>query len=458
MSTTATSRDRAQPDHLQGSILGAILKMGVPSMIGFSTGTLYDLADAYWLSKLGPSAVAAVTILMPFLWVVSSANMIVGAGSVAIISRRYGEGDRRETELAIRETLLLKWAAAILFGAAGFLLLPQIVRLLGAEGETLGQSVVYGRIFLAGLGFHFAIYSVFTALRGIANPRMAMVLMLAFTTLNIVLDPLLIFGWWIFPALGVAGAAWATVIAYALGFVAGIVLLASGAANVKLRLRSREPIQWGVMRRIIKIGVPSAVGQISFSSSRLVIMPMIALFGMEVVAAYGITTRVTSFGIMLLIGIGLGLSALVGNTLGAGQRARAQQIATQAIRLAVAAMTVLGALAIVAARPIMGLFFDDPALVDHGVTVLRIFGVAFPFLGLFMTIENIFGGVGENRPAMCFNIFHAWLLEVPIVYLLTQRFGGGPEAVWWTLTVSMALTASLFYLYYRRGRWLAVEV
>ena len=442
----------------RGAIIRSILRMGVPSMIGFAFGNLYDLADAFWLSRMGAEAVAAVTILAPFLWVMHSANMIVGAGSVAVISRRYGERDLLRTELAIRETIILKWIVALIFGLIGFLVTPWVIRLLGAEGEAARMGSVYGRIIFIGLGFNFSTYSVFTALRGVNNPNRAMILMLGFTALNIVLDPLFIFGWGFFPAMGVAGAAWASILSYAVAFTAGMIMLCGGKANLRLRLKSEHKIQWPLMMQILKIGAPSAISAASFSTGRTVVMPLIAAFGMETVAAYGVATRISSFGVLLLVGIGLGLSALIGHVVGSGQRERARRTADQAILVGVGIMVVFGLLVILAAGPIMRRFFDDPAIARTGVELLRILAAGFPFMGLFMMLENIYTGVGENRPAMFTGILQAWALEVPAVFLCAKVFHLGPHAVWTAIVGANAVAALVFYAYFRKGRWLDVSL
>jgi Na+-driven multidrug efflux pump len=131
-------------DHTEGSIIKSILKMGIPSMIGFGTGNIYDLIDMYWLSRLGPEPVAAITFLASFLWVMHSANMIVGVGSVAVISRRYGEKDIPLTELAIKETVFLKWLVAIFFGIFGYLMTPLALKLLGAREQVLEMGIISG--------------------------------------------------------------------------------------------------------------------------------------------------------------------------------------------------------------------------------------------------------------------------------------------------------------------------
>lgn len=450
--------NRVPKDHTEGSIIKSILSMGLPSMIGFGIGNVYDLVDMYWLSRLGSDPVAAITILGPFLWVIHSANTIVGVGSVAVISRRYGEKNIEQTELAIKETIILKWLAAIFFGILGFILAPYILKILGATGVVQEMGVTYGRIIFAGLGFNFATYSVFTALRGVANPNRAMLLMLSFTGLNIVLDPFMIFGWWIFPEMGVAGAAYASVISYAVAFTTGLIMFFAGAANVRLRLFSGWNIRWGTMWQILKIGMPSAIGGISFSLARTIIMPMISVFGMGVVAAYGVSQRVSALGITLLVGIGLGLSALIGHNLGAGKKERAKKTAYQSLYLATGIMTTLGLVTFVFAGSIIRMFFDDPDIVGYGINLLRIFAVGFPFLGLHLMIENIYTGVGENRPAMFVNILHSWVLEIPAVYVTTQLLGLNQNAVWWSMTGAIMVSVTIFIMYFRNGRWLDVKV
>ena len=445
-------------DHTEGSIIKSILKMGVPSMIGFGVGNIYDLIDMYWVSKLGPEPVAAITFFASFLWVTHSANMIVGVGSVAVISRRYGEKDIPGTVLSIKETIFLKWIVAILFGILGYLVTPIALNLLGARGQVLDLGITYGRIIFIGLGFNFATYSIFTALRGVANPNKAMVLMISFNVINIILDPFMIFGWWIFPEMGVAGAAWASVISYVFAFTAGMVLFFSGAANVKLRFRGKEHVRISSMWQILKIGFPSAIGSLSFSMARIVVMPMIAVFGVGVVAAYGVGIRISAFGIMVLVGIGLGLSALIGHNLGANKKERAKKTAYQSIALGVAIMTVMGLIVFSGADFIMGKFFDDLDIIKIGVNLLRVLAIGFPFLGFHLMIENVYTGVGENRPAMMFNIIHSWMLEVPAIYVSTQLLGLNEVAVWWSISCATAVSAIAYFMYFRNGKWLHVKV
>ena len=293
-------------DHTEGSTLKNIFKMGIPSAIGFFSANLYDFIDAIWVARLGAEHVAAITIFFAFFWVISSVNQLAGTGSVSIISQNYGNKDYDRTEAAIKETYLLKWILAIFFGALGFLLIEEVLTLIGASDEPIkgsGESVLslavkYGKIQFIGLGFGFCAYTNYTAMRGVGNPKTGMVLMVCSFVLNIILDPFLIFGWWIFPPMGIEGAALASVISYATSFFAGIIIFYSGKVNVKLNLKGKIKMKFRSLIKILRIGAPSGINSVSFSLSRSIVMVFIASTSSEAVAAYGIGMRISAISIM----------------------------------------------------------------------------------------------------------------------------------------------------------------
>jgi len=209
---------------------------------------------------------------------------------------------------------------------------------------------------------------------------------------------------------------------------------------------------------LIKIGIPSWLAEMSFSSSRLIITPMIAGFGTAVVAAYGVANQIMGLGFTLLVGVGLGLSALIGHTVGAGKIERAKKTGDKSVALAVGVMAVFGLVVFVFARQVLGIFFSNPETVGHGVNLLRIIALCMPFMGALMMIEYVHTGVGLNTPAMVINIINAWILQVAPIFVVREFFGGGELAVWWIMTSAGAVSACLFYAYYRRGRWLTARV
>jgi putative MATE family efflux protein len=434
--------------------------MGLPSMIGFLTNNIYHLVDMWWVSRLPgeESAVAALTFFGVILMLLYSFNDLIGPGSVAIISRRYGEKDDALTEKAIKETLFLKMFFGAILGITGYFLVERLLRLVGAEGETLRLGVRYAEVILLFLGIPYATYSVFTALRSVANPHKAMFLMLASNVLNMTLDPLFMFGYLGFPRLGIRGAAVASIVSFSLTLGIGLLIFFSGKANVRLHLRGRQHLSVPSMVRLLKIGLPAWLGSLSFSGARTVIAPMIATYGMSVVAAYGVGVQVTGFCVMVIVGIGLGLSSLIGHTVGSRKSERARQTGNQSILLSVGIMLGLALPIAVFAPQFVRLFFDSADTVAHGVAILRIFAVSLPALGLYLMVEEVHIGVGLNTPMMVLSILHSWGLQVLPILLLTQIFDTDQLAVWWTMTISIWISSMGALWYYRRGRWLTTEV
>jgi len=451
---------KERADYTEGSIIGSILKMGLPSMFGFLTQNIYNLVDMWWVSRLpdGEDAVAAVTFFGVILMLLFSFNQLVGPGSVAVISRRYGEEDDALVEKAIKETIILKLFFGFVFGVAGFFLSRQLLTLVGAREIALEQGIEYAQVMFLALAFPYAMYSIFTALRGVANPKMAMTLMLASNILNMVLDPVFIFGYLGVPAMGIRGAAVASVTSFVLTLLVGLVILYGGFANVRLHLKGRASIDVRSMLTLLKIGLPAWLGSLSFSGSRLLITPMIATFGTAVVAAFGVGAQVMSFSITIVVGIGIGLSSLIGHNVGAKKLDRARQTGNQAIALALGVMLLFGAIVLIFARQLVGLFFESPETIEYGVTLLRIFALAFPAVGVYIMIEEIHMGVGLNTPIMVFSMILAWPLRVLPIFLVTTFLTTGPGAVWWIMSLSVVVTAIMVFIYYRRGRWLTVKV
>lgn len=457
MSATGTKQ---LADYTEGSIFGSILKMGLPSMFGFVSHNIYAMVDMYWVSRLSGSeaGVAAITFFGTILWAFFSFNQLVGPGSVAMISRRFGEKDYDGAEKVTKETLILKLFFGGIFGAVGFFSAEFMLRLMGATGTSLQLGVDYGRIMFCGMGIMYATYSIFTAMRGVANPQMAMFLMIASNVLNMILDPFLMFGWMGLPAWGIEGAAVASVFSYCLTLAVGLYLFYSGRTNVRLHLRGKLPISLSSMWKIIRIGIPAWAGSMSYSGARLVITPIIATFGTSVVAAYGVGNQVTGFGVMILVGIGLGLSSLIGHNLGSGKIERARKTADRAVMLGIGIMTGFAIVTFIFAGQIMRLFFETPETVEIGITMLRVFAIGFPFLGAFFMVEEVHMGVGLNSPAMVINVVYAWVFQVLPIYWLTQYMGYDQVSIWISISVAGAAASVLFYVYYLRGRWLTVKV
>ena len=429
-------------------------------MVGFLAHHIYHFVDTWWISRLPEkeAGVAAVTFLGNIIWFLFTFNQLVGPGSVAIISRRYGEKAYDLVEKAIKEAIVLKLFFGAIIGACGYYFIGDMLPLIGAQGRVLEMGTQYGRIMLLGMPLFYATYSIFTGMRGVANPQMALIMMLSSNALNMILDPLLMFGYLGLPALGIRGAALASVISYTITFAVGMFLFYGDFTNVKLHLKGKEGISLPSMWTMLKIGIPAWFGNLSFAGARMVITRMVAPFGTAVVAAYGVGTQVTAFGISVIIGIGLGLSALIGHNLGADKIKRARKIGNQAVLLGMGIMIAFGLVTFAFSAQIIGLFFDNPETIARGSKMLKIFALGFPFIGVLLMLEQIHLGVGFNTPAMVVNIIHSWVLEVVPIYFFTTYYGFSEIAIWWIISGAGLITSSMFLIYYQRGRWLTYKV
>lgn len=441
-------------DFTEGSVLGAVARMGLPSMIGFAATSVYDIVNMLWVSRLPGAPVAAITFFFPFYWLLSSVNQVAGSGSVAMISRRYGERDYEGAEAAIKDAILLKVLLALAVGLPGSLILAPGLRLVGTTPEAWDQAMAYGHIMLLGLAANFSSYTMFTALRSVGEPRWSMVLMLCGVLLNVVLDPLLIFGLGPLPALGVRGAAIASIIAYTCTSLGGLVIFVSGRGNVRVRLRGGPGLSWRRMGRMLAIGLPSGLSSFSFSLGRTVLMPWIAVYGTAVVAADGVAMRLAGFGIMLIVGMGLGLSALIGQTLGAGKQERTWAVALRSLQFGAGAMAIYGTLLLIGAPWIARGFFPGGPELEATITTLRVLAIGLPFNGLGIMLDMTCSGAGETRVPLAFNALQTWVLQVPGVYLVARVLELPYAAVWWAITAALAIPPLIFWQYFRTRRWM----
>ena len=436
----------------------SVLAMGLPSIASFLLLTIYDLVDIFWLAKIGEAPVAAVTIFGALLWVVSFPNMIIGTGSVSIISRRFGAGEIDRTELAIKNTFVGKFVVGVVMGAIGWAICEPALEFMGAEPEVRDLGVAYGRIQFAVLAAAIASFSVYTAFRCIGRPQYGMWVSIVGASVNLVLDPLLIFGIGPFPELGVVGAS----IASACGFLTvtlwGMVALSTPGSPVRVRWFRPPWPSLEEIRRMVRIGFPSGIEGLSFSLFALVLVKLVATYGTTTVALFGMSRKVLHFGHMVIAGLGLGSGALVGQHLGARRLAEAWATAVVTMQIGTGALLLFGAGVFAFAGPIVDLFFGDPALRADGIRYLRLLSLGLPFIGIWSASEQALTGAGRTIPPMIAQTIHSWLITVPLMWTLGEVAGLGPAGMMLGLSIGQAIAAVIGLGMMRRGTWLLHEV
>jgi len=461
-------------DLTEGSVVGNVISMGVPSMIGFGTTMVCALFDVYFLGLIGSTAVAGMTLFVAFSGVLSTTNSLVGSGSVSVISRRFGEKDYEGTENAIKQTLLLKFGFAILAGGAGLWLLRSVLLWMNAEPLVAELGFRYGFWIFIGLPFNFASWSMFTAFRGMGDARRAMYLMFLTTGLNIVLAPLMMFdglplslhigGWEILRkgagfglGLGVSGSAIAKGISLLVCCIAGLLMLRSPKTSVRFGLLKGWKPDLDVMARILKVGAPPWLEGIARSVAGFATAYFVALFGTTVVAAYGFAGQILGFTTIFAVGMGLGSSAIVGHCLGACRKQMALKTVKTATAVAFLMCAPIGAGIFIFAPQLMSAFTADAAVAKVAVIALKIMVFSALLQSVRLVLVSAFNGSGDTLPPTVIGLL-AEALRLSLLAIAIYAFSATEAVIWWAFIIGSVFDTLLIASWCKKGRWLERSV
>ncbi|MCS7217129.1 MAG: MATE family efflux transporter [Candidatus Bipolaricaulota bacterium] len=437
---------------LNGPILKTLVLLAWPVMVTSALQALYNLVDAFWLGRLGTAAVAAPGMAWPILFFfMSFAGGFQAAGST-FVAQYFGAGDRRGAEASAGQLLGFLGLLSVALGALGYALAPTVLRLIRAPAEVFPYALTYLRIECLGLPIMFAAQAFGGFMVGLGQTRFLMYISASSLLLNAVLDPLFIFGWGPFPAWGVAGAAWATVLSRAVVAAIGLALLFSGRRGLRLAPRDLRP-KLSFVLPILRVGLPNVLDQASTSLGFVVMMGLVAGFGTTVVAAYTVGNRIINLINVVSWGAGSALVAMIGQNLGAERYARAGQVARRGILATFLALVGLYGVTLLLRRPLFALFVRDPAVIQEGVWYIMIFGISIPFFGLFDAAAAVFRGSGHTVPPMVMALVRLWGLRVFLSWLFGYRLGYGPTGMWVGMTLSNVLAGVALVLWLRRGTW-----
>lgn len=428
---------------LQGPIGGALLRLAGPVVLANVLQTVYQLTDTFWVGRLGTAAVAAVSFSFPVTFLLIAVGGGITIAGTILVAQSEGRGDQAGVDYVAAQTYVLVTGAAVVLSVVGYVLAEPALRLMGADAEVLPLATDYLRITYVGLAFVYG-YFVFQALlRGVGDVKTPLLVVLGTVLLNFVLDPLLINGWGPVPALGVAGAAVATVTTQGLAAVVGAAILLGGRRPIRIRPADLRP-DAVLAARIVRLGLPASVEQSTRALGLTVMTVLVAGFGSEAVAAYGIGARIFSFVLIPALGLAMATSTVVGQNVGAGQRLRARQTAAVGAWIAFGALTAAGVGAFVWARPLVAAFVPgEPVVIETGATFLRIMALSWGFIGVQQVLGGAFSGAGRTFVAMALAIVGLWVIRFPLAFVLSERTDLGLDGIWWAFPVSNVLAAAL---------------
>ena len=481
MQTTPTPEagrpDPAAPDHarrslwasLRDAIRGtdadytriplrrAVFLLAVPMVLELVLESTFAVVDIFFVSKLGPSAVATVGLTEAYLFLLYSLAMGLAMAVTAVIARRIGEGKKEEAAVTAVQAIIVALLASLLPAIIGIVYAQDLLRLMGADAWAIEHGYKYTQWMLGGNAVIMLLFVINAIFRGAGDAAIAMRVLWVANGLNILLDPLLIFGWGPVPAFGVEGAAIATNIGRGVGVLMQLWILFRGGQHIRV-LAAQIAWQGAILWNIVRTSL-GGVGQMLVAmTSWIFLMRILASIGSEAVAGATIAIRVMMFTMMPAWGMSNAAATLVGQNLGAQQPERAEASVWQIGWYNMGYLLAISVLFFLFPQAIVGFFSDNAKVVVVGAEWLRILSYALFVYGWWMVSVQAFNGAGDTATPTWINVVFFWLIQIPLAWLLALHLGWQETGVFWAVFVSET-SVGLFTLWlFSRGRWKTAQV
>jgi putative MATE family efflux protein len=439
-------------DFTRGSIPRALLLLAVPMVTEMIMESVFALVDVFFVSKLGADAVAAVGITESLITIVYAVAMGLSVAATAKVSRRTGEGDGDGAARAAVQVIVLCIAVSIVMGAGGVLFARRLLALLGASDEARRLGGTYATLMLGANMPIVLIYGMNAIFRGAGDAVTAMRTLWLANILNIVLCPCFIFGVGPIPALGVTGAAVATVVGRSVGVAYQFSVLVRGSKRMRVR-RSHLAVDPKEMIDVLRLAASAIVQVLIATASWVALTRLMTPFGSAAVAGHTIGIRFIIFALLPSMGLGNAAATLVGQSLGAQKPDRAERSVWVACFYNMLFLGSVGAVLLLWTEPIVRLLTHDESVVPYAVACLRIVSYGFLFYAYGVILEQAFNGAGDTFTPTVLNFICYWAFQVPLAYVLSRTFGMGPRGIFWSITASFSLMPLLSGFLFHRGKW-----
>ncbi|WP_378179273.1 MATE family efflux transporter [Aquimarina sp. SS2-1] len=446
-----------EQEFTSGSIRKAVFMLAVPMILEMMMESIFALVDAYWVSSLGPNAIATVGLTESVITLIYAVAIGLSMGVTAIVARRVGEEDMIGASQAAVQSILLGISVSIIISIIGILFPKEILTLMGAEPDLIAEGYGYTQVLLGGNITIMLLFLINAVFRGAGDASVAMKVLIVSNVLNIILDPLFIFGFGPIPGFGVQGAAIATTIGRGSAVLFQLTILFFGWSKIKVTLKDIV-LRSKVMLNLIRVSL-GGIGQFVIGTSSWVfLMRIMAEFGSEVLAGYTIAIRVLMFTLMPSWGMSNAAATLVGQNLGAGEPDRAEQSVWKTGKYNAYFMLFVSVFYLVFAEVIIKIFSSEPEVVTYGALSLRVIAAGYVFYAYGMVIIQSFNGAGDTKTPTIINFFCFWVFQLPFAYLAAIVFDWGAMGVFLAITFAEILIAVIAIVWFRKGNWKSVKV
>ena len=424
-----------------------ILQFAAPMLLGNVFQQLFSVVDSIVVGNfVGKEALAAVGASFPVIFVMVS--MIIGLvmGTTVVISQYFGAKDFVKVKRAIDTMYITSFFASLAISVAGIFLSGPILKLLGLPDELMPEAVKYLKIYFFGTIIIFGYNGTSAVLRGLGDSKTPLYFLIVATVANIILDLLLIA---VFD-LGVAGAAYATVISNGIALLLAIVYLNKTHRFIRIAVRGLN-FDMEVLRHSVRIGLPTGVQQTLVAMGMLALMGIVNQFGTNVIAAFSVASRLDAVAVIPAMSFSMALSTFVGQNIGANKldRIRTGLISTVKMMVIVTIVTTLSI--VIFGHFMINLFTSDAEVIRLGDQYLTIVSLFYIFFTLMFIYAGVMRGAGDTLIPMFISLLSLWLIRIPFAWFMSGKIG--VTGIWWAIPAGWFVGLSLSYLYYKTGRW-----
>lgn len=444
-------------DFTSGSMRRAIFLLAVPMILELSLESVFAVVDVFFVGKLGAGAITTVVLTESIITIVYSIGIGISMAATAMVARRIGEKDVPAASRAGAQAILLGVVCSVFISLVGWWFAADMLALMGGSPQVVALGAPYMRIMLCGNLVIMMLFLINGIFRGAGDASIAMKSLWMANLFNIVLCPLLIYGWGFVPALGLSGAAWATTIGRGVGVAYQVYRLQSGKGVIHMKWVHFRP-QRAVLASLAKVAGNGTLQYVIASASWIFMARLMANFGENATAGYGVAIRLIVFFILPAWGLSNAAATLVGQNLGAQQPDRAVKSVWLTARYNAIFMGLVTILFMWGAEWLVRLLNSDEAILPVAIQTLRIVSAGYILYGISMVMMNAFNGAGDTKTPTLINFVFFWLIQIPLAYVLSMHFKMGPTGVFVAIVLVESMIAVVAILLFRRGKWKEVKI
>lgn len=441
-----------EADYTQINIKKAIFLLSVPMILELVLESTFAVVDIFFVGKLGSSAVATVGLTETYLFFLYSIAMGLSMAVTAIVSRRIGEKNKEDASKSAVQSIIIALIASLPFTIAGIFYSKELLALMGADSWSIEYGYRYTQWMLGGNAVIMLLFVINAIFRGAGDAAVAMRVLWISNGINLILDPLLIFGWGPVPSYGIEGAAIATNIGRSVAVAVQLWVLFKGGKHIKVVL-SHLYLDAKIMLNILKTSI-GGIGQMLIAMTAWVfLMRILSDVGSEAVAGATISIRIMMFTTMPAWGLSNAAATLVGQNLGAGSPERAEFAVWRTGFYNMAFLVCVSVIFFIFNESLIAIFTQDPKVIAIGAEWLRILSYSFFVYGWWMVSVQAFNGAGDTRTPTLINFVFFWLIQIPLAYFLAIHLNWEQSGVFWAVFISETAVGLFTLWLFKKGRW-----